>query len=477
MSQAQTLMPPLPDYYEILQVHPKASPAVIKKAYRTLLMELGNHPDMGGDPAVAARMTEAYQVLGDPLRRAEYDQAYFANAAPGAPAPRAPAPERATPPRAATPASNLVVLCPRCRTKNRVRSQEVLDIAKCSKCGQKLSSLPNAMAEWAERLREQATRMRGDVRAAWTEHRAYKVTHRTQPVKGNQTAWAAERLLSVGVPLLLLAASGGVIWWAYSTEPMAGDPIKAAEILQAEDRPDLAQQVLHRAIERGDTNPRVQEKLGETYLAQKDFDSAAYHFGQAALRNPDNAFVQAQQGRAFYLRGHLDKAEIAYKQALQIDSSYAPALSDLGRIHAKRQRYRDAAIYFERAVRIEPTADVYYNLGLVRKADAQDQPAMNAFKQALREDPNHRASMVQLGEILASSGQLEQAAAQYLTASQIRHEDLDLHLKLATIYEKTGHKGLAIKEWNVCLAQGRDNPLIAERARRALDKLGANPQS
>ena len=52
MSQAQTPMPPLPDYYEILQVHPKASPAVIKKAYRTLLMEMGHHPDLGGDSTI-----------------------------------------------------------------------------------------------------------------------------------------------------------------------------------------------------------------------------------------------------------------------------------------------------------------------------------------------------------------------------------------------------------------------------------------
>jgi tetratricopeptide (TPR) repeat protein len=284
-------------------------------------------------------------------------------------------------------------------------------------------------------------------------------------------------VLSVGVPLLLLAAAGVGAWWAISGDKLGGDPIKAAEILEADNRPDLAAQVLHRALERGDTNPRVQEKLGEAYLAQKDFDSASYHFGQAALRNPDNAYVQAQQGRAYYLGGHMDQAEFAYRQALGIDPSYAPALSDLGRIHAKRQRYKEAAAFFERAVRFERSADVFYNLGLVRKADAQEQLAMNAFKDALREDPNHRASMVQLAELLANRGQLEQAAAQLLTASQIRHEDLDLHLKLATIYEKTGHKNLAIREWHVCLAQGRDNPVVAERARRALDKLGADPES
>ena len=59
------------DYYEILQVHPKASQEMVKKAYRTLMGELGGHPDLGGDEEHAKVINEAYTVLGDPeLRRA-----------------------------------------------------------------------------------------------------------------------------------------------------------------------------------------------------------------------------------------------------------------------------------------------------------------------------------------------------------------------------------------------------------------------
>ena len=97
MSHESTPMPPLPDYYEILQVHPRASQAVIKKAYRTLLLEMGHHPDQGGDPAVAATITEAYQVLGDAGRRAEYDLSYFGAApTPGPAGTAAPAAARRT---------------------------------------------------------------------------------------------------------------------------------------------------------------------------------------------------------------------------------------------------------------------------------------------------------------------------------------------------------------------------------------------
>ncbi len=63
------------DYYEILQVHPRASPEMIKKAYRTLMGEMGAHPDLGGDEERAKLINEAYAVLGDPGVRQAYDAA------------------------------------------------------------------------------------------------------------------------------------------------------------------------------------------------------------------------------------------------------------------------------------------------------------------------------------------------------------------------------------------------------------------
>ncbi len=63
------------DYYEILQVHPRASQEMIKKAYRTLMGEMGGHPDLGGDEERAKLINEAYSVLGDPDLRAGYDTA------------------------------------------------------------------------------------------------------------------------------------------------------------------------------------------------------------------------------------------------------------------------------------------------------------------------------------------------------------------------------------------------------------------
>jgi len=61
-------------HYEILQVHPAAHPKVIRAAYRTLMGEVGYHPDRGGDHENALTLNLAYEVLRDSRRRRAYDE-------------------------------------------------------------------------------------------------------------------------------------------------------------------------------------------------------------------------------------------------------------------------------------------------------------------------------------------------------------------------------------------------------------------
>jgi molecular chaperone DnaJ len=63
------------EFYTLLQVSRDASEADIKKAYRKLAMEY--HPDRNSDPGAEAQfklITEAYECLKDPQKRAAYDR-------------------------------------------------------------------------------------------------------------------------------------------------------------------------------------------------------------------------------------------------------------------------------------------------------------------------------------------------------------------------------------------------------------------
>lgn len=60
------------DYYQILGVPKNSTQEEIKKAYRRLAHQF--HPDKGGDEKKFKEINEAYGILGDDKKRAQYDQ-------------------------------------------------------------------------------------------------------------------------------------------------------------------------------------------------------------------------------------------------------------------------------------------------------------------------------------------------------------------------------------------------------------------
>ncbi|HEY9723397.1 MAG TPA: tetratricopeptide repeat protein [Oscillatoriaceae cyanobacterium] len=424
-----TIEMPERDYYEILQVHPKASVAVIKKAYRTLLLEV--HPDQGGSAEQTALITEAFKVLSDPERRTAYDRQYFTRA------------ER----DAADPSqtSHLVVVCPSCRTRNRVRSQELLSVARCSRCGHALSQLPKRFSRLAERLLARSHRLFASLVNIRLDKRR------------------------LGLAIALLVLSGAALSYALSDHH--ADPLAATDRLRAEGHFAQAAWLLQKAIDHEPANPRLHEILGDVYVKQNLYPQALAEYSEAIRLNPENSYLYTLQGDVYMQLKRPAEAVTSYAQALKIDPDETPALVALGNADAKQGHFSDAEALYLKALHQQPDADVYFNLGQVYHWDHNRGAAEKAFEQALIQDPEHRSSMVELASLYYEEGHYNLAAAQLVKANALQHHDLDLHLRLADIYERTGHKREAIQEWKVCLDQAKGNTAIARRAHQALTRL------
>ncbi len=133
------------NYYRILQVQPDAHEAVIRTAYRTLMQKLRLHPDLGGDGATAALINQAYAVLSDPARRAEYDaqlgrgHARATRPEPAVPAPAVPAERPAAPDRRPQNPD----ICPFCATRIPATAANS-PAPRCGACASPLSPPPTA---------------------------------------------------------------------------------------------------------------------------------------------------------------------------------------------------------------------------------------------------------------------------------------------------------------------------------------------
>lgn len=112
------------NYYRILHVQPDAPQALIKASYRTLMQHLKCHPDLGGDHWNAAVINEAYAIISDPKKRAEYD----ANVLPKL----VKRGDKPPPQPTASKAPNTTVFCRFCKTPTVCTSQAKLGL--CLEC-------------------------------------------------------------------------------------------------------------------------------------------------------------------------------------------------------------------------------------------------------------------------------------------------------------------------------------------------------
>ena len=125
------------NYYRILHVQPDAPLEVIKSSYRTLMQRLRMHPDLGGDHWNATLINEAYEVLTDPDRRAEYDRRLpeYQREAEEA-RQNEPSPERAGPRAAKGRPSATGTGCPFCYA---ACDQRIEADSRCQSCGSPLA--------------------------------------------------------------------------------------------------------------------------------------------------------------------------------------------------------------------------------------------------------------------------------------------------------------------------------------------------
>jgi hypothetical protein len=137
------------NFYRVLHVQPDAPMEVIRSSYRTLLSSLRMHPDLGGTHAQAVLVNQAWEVLGDPDRRAAYDQGLHEEGRDG------PAQRDSPPPAEGRPAGLSLVAralhddetCPLCDQPVRA---PVRQDSRCSHCHSPLALLPEPSHEGQE---------------------------------------------------------------------------------------------------------------------------------------------------------------------------------------------------------------------------------------------------------------------------------------------------------------------------------------
>ncbi len=140
-----------------------------------------------------------------------------------------------------------------------------------------------------------------------------------------------------------------------------------------------------------------------------------------------------EKARALEQAGDWGAAESAYRACLRQDPDSAEALSNLGVVLAKQEKYDGAIDAYRRALRLKPgLAQVRLNLGLAYYKLGNRRSAIAQFERYLQNDPQNRQVRQLLATALLESDRYEEAAK--LFESLMPSDDPSVRLGLAIAY-------------------------------------------
>ena len=134
----------------------------------------------------------------------------------------------------------------------------------------------------------------------------------------------------------------------------------------------------------------------------------------ASIKQQFDAAMQHHQA------GRLGEAEMLYRQILAAEPRHAPALQMLGLLAQQCGHLPDAIQLLRQSAAVQPTAEAFYNLGLLLVQNEQIEEAIDCFTKAVALRPNFVEAQTNLGNALAELNRTDEAIAVFERALAIR---------------------------------------------------------
>ena len=139
-------------------------------------------------------------------------------------------------------------------------------------------------------------------------------------------------------------------------------------------------------------------------------------------------------------------------RALEVTSGNHRAHAGVGALLADAGKYDEAAVHYQEAVRLAPSAANYRSLlGDVYSKQGKQSEAFAEYSAAARLDPGSATAQVNLGTILARQGRAKEAVAHFTEAVRLEPNDAMAHVGLGVSLIAMGQVDAGIAEYNTAL--------------------------
>lgn len=143
-------------------------------------------------------------------------------------------------------------------------------------------------------------------------------------------------------------------------------------------------------------------------------------------------------------------AEIYFKKAIELNPNYAEAYANLGALYAKFKQYDKAIALYQKCIKLKPTyAGAYTNLGNALNKIKRHEEAIYFHKVAIELDAKSANHFANCASAYKNLGRFNKAKALYEKAISLEPNHVNAHFDLATVLLQTGEytRGWQEYEW------------------------------
>jgi tetratricopeptide (TPR) repeat protein len=164
-------------------------------------------------------------------------------------------------------------------------------------------------------------------------------------------------------------------------------------------------------------------RLADAYMKQ-DNAAEAENFCDMALKVGGlDKHALLGVGRLYYKAGMELKALGCFQTLLDVDPDDVAVLNMAGDIHQTRGEYDKAIIYYENALKYDPSNSIaQYGLGNCQRGLNNPEKGLNWWLQILEREPDNQRLHTRVGDALANLGRLEEASDHYQKSINVGYD-------------------------------------------------------
>jgi eukaryotic-like serine/threonine-protein kinase len=209
---------------------------------------------------------------------------------------------------------------------------------------------------------------------------------------------------------------------------------------------------LDRALELAPNSDEGYRRLGNAYKASGRKDEALKAYRKAVELNPYYWSNYNSLGNAYVDVGDYNDALAAFRRITDLEPDNSIGYMNIGVVYFSQGKYNECIPFLEKALKLQPQADLYSNLGTAYFFLRRYKEAVPMFEKAVKMDPNDQENVGNLADAYRWSGNTDKAQSTYDKAIALAYKELEVNPRkastmrfLALYYAKKGDSTQALE--------------------------------